>query len=144
MLKTAARAAVVALTLGASALVAMPAEAAMYGSGPSGHVTIGGPQGSVSIGTNGVQFQFGTPDYFKVCLSDRQVVRLIKRNGFYFVRIVRSSHNDNRHNRVWATAVKNHDYYMIRVDRCTHELRARKLGHNDNGDYSHFSPTFNF
>jgi hypothetical protein len=137
-LTTCARAALVALSLGATALVAMPAQAAtMTVNPPSVQLKLGGPGG-------GVKFKFGTPDYFKLCLNDRGVVRLLSRNGYNFVRIVRSNKGDNGRNRVWATGVKHHDFYMLRVDRCSHDIRARKLGHNDRDNFNGFSLQFNF
>jgi hypothetical protein len=140
-----ARAALVAISLAATTLTAIPAMAApMMHPTPNPSLTLGGPNGAIKVGPNGLKLQFGTPDYFKKCLSDNGVLRLLKRNGFHFVKIVRSSNSDNHRNRVWATGVKNFDYYMIRVDRCDRSFHTRKLGHNDKNDFSHFTLNFRF
>jgi hypothetical protein len=140
---TGARAALVALSLGASMLAPLSAVAAPpMGPGPS--LTLGGPNGAVNIGPGGIKLKFGTPDYFKKCLSDNGVLRLLAKNGFHFVKIVRSSNDDNGRNRVWATGVKNFDYYMIRVDRCDRSFSTHKLGHNNKNNFSGFSLNFNF
>jgi hypothetical protein len=142
-LKTGALGALVAISLAASALAPTAASAAPpMMNGP--HLTIGGNGGSVSIGAGGVHLLFGTPDYFKKCLSDNGVVRLLQRNGFHFVKIVRSSNDDNGRNRVWATGVKFFDYYMIRVDRCSKTFSTHKLGHNTHNNFNGFSLNFNF
>jgi hypothetical protein len=126
----------IALSLGASALVAVPAQAAT--------MTVNPPSVQLKLGPGGVKFKFGTPDYFKKCLNDRGVLRLLDRNGYNFVRIVRSNNGDNGRNRVWATGAKHHDFYMIRVDRCSHDIRAKKLGHNDHDSFNGFTLKFNF
>lgn len=116
----------VALALSATSLAAVPAQAAgisfNFGNGPF----------------NGVHMHFGDHNYFNYCLSDHRVEDLLEdQYGFHNVNIVRESHDDDFNNRVWATGVKHHDFYMIRVDRCSKDVNFHKIDHDD---HDHFDP----
>lgn len=63
-----------------------------------------------------IVLRFGSPDYFKYCMSDSQIFRSLRNSGYRDVDIVRSQNSSNK---VWATARKKTHWYQMRVDRCT-------------------------
>jgi len=138
-LKTSGKAAVVALVMGSTAMVALPAQAA----GPT-------PSFSFSFGVGngfqphpGVQLQFGDRDYYDYCLSNRQIVRLLSGAGYRDAQVVKE---DNRHNKVIAVARKGSNWYQMRVDRCTGKVdRVTRLERRSPGvPNSSFNITLSF
>lgn len=112
-LSTAIKAGVVALVVGSTALVALPAQAAPPPFSFS--LNFGGP--GFPVYQPGIILHFGDPDYFNSCLSDKQVRNLVRDNDFSHVKI---SKYDNKHNKVWVIAQSDDDdeWYSMRVDRC--------------------------
>jgi hypothetical protein len=112
-LKNALRAGVVAVALvGASLAGAAPAQAQVGFQLNFGDFRAGPPSGH---GPN-VTLRFGSPDYFRYCMDDRQIFRSLRNAGYRDVNIVRSQNSTNR---VLATARKKNHWYQLRVDRCT-------------------------
>ena len=138
-LKTSGKAAVVALVLGSTAMVALPAQAAP----PT-------PSFSFSFGVGngfqphpGMQLQFGDDNYYDYCLTNRQIVRLLSGAGYRDAQVVKE---DNRHNKVIAIARKGSNWYQMRVDRCTGKVdRVTKLQpRNPSRPSSGFNITLSF
>jgi hypothetical protein len=121
-LKTAGRAAIVALTLGAASLSAMPAQAAS----PSFSLQLGiGNDGGV-MGFDGKRAPRG---FFpiKKCLSNSQVVRGLERYGFDDVEVVRKLSST----RVLVIGEWDWRYYSMKVNKCSGEVyEIRKLQKN--------------
>ena len=114
ILKTVARATVVAAALGSVAMVAAPAQAAQpnlafkfkFGN------QYGGP---------GMQFKYGNnPKY--MCLSDSQVYWQLKNAGYKDVEIVK-----NKGYLAIATASWHHDWYQLLINRCSGEIKAQPV-----------------
>lgn len=135
-LKAGGRAAAVAAALGTAALVAAPAQAAP----PNFNFSLdfnnngGGP---------GIYFNYGNSPKKRLCLSDRQIVRQLRHEGFSRIRFV-----DNKGYRVRLVARWHGDWYQLVVDRCTGKIRQRPFvfkGHGDPGpgDFK-FGLTLNF
>ena len=118
-LKTSGRAAIVALALGVPAyVVATPAVAQ-----PSFNFQFGvGPDGKPSVG-----FGVDSDGYRvrpQVCLTDRQIIRGIRDEGYRDVQIV----EDLPRNRVGVIARDGRTWYSMRVNRCTGEVdRIQRL-----------------
>lgn len=117
--------AVLALTMGATAVTAMPAQAAS-------------PTFSFQFGIggfpNGVQLHFGDDDYFDYCMTNRQIVRALRNAGYRDVQIVREG---NQWNKVIAVGRKNGFWYQMRVDRCTGKVdRVQKVRRTSSGNFS--------
>jgi hypothetical protein len=115
-LTTAIKAGVVALALSATALVALPAQAAPPSFSFS--LNLGGPGFPIYPVKPGIILHFGDPDYFNYCLSDKQVRNLVRDNDFSHVKV---SKYENKYNKVWVIAQSDDDdeWYMMRVDRCS-------------------------
>jgi hypothetical protein len=110
-LKNSLRAGVVAIALVGTSLVGTaPAQAAVSFQLNFGTFMPGPPPGPHVV------FRFGTPDYFRYCMSDSQIFRSLRNAGYRDVDIVR---HQNSTNKVWATARKKGHWYQMRVDRCT-------------------------
>lgn len=118
-LKTSGRAAIVALALGSSAFVATTPTMAQ----PSFNFQFGvGPDGKPSVGF-GVDSDGGRIRP-QVCLSDRQIIRGIRNEGYRDVEIV----EDLPRNRVGVIARDGRTWYSMRVNRCTGEVdRIKRL-----------------
>jgi hypothetical protein len=136
VLKSTARAAVVAATLAVPAMmVAAPAQAAppnfnfsmQFGNG------FGGP---------GMKFDYGNGPQ-KMCLSDKQIYWQLDDYGFNRIKIVKSSGY-----KVIVIARYHGDWYQLAVDRCTGKIRRAPLHFNGNGNgngpMSQFGITLNF
>ena len=97
------------------------------GGGPSGGFSFGGPRGGITL-------HFGDRDYFRHCLTNRQITSGLRDRGYRDVRIVRE---ENRNNKVWVVAQKNRDWYQMRVDRCTGKVdRIREIDRRRDGGFS--------
>ena len=120
--KTAGRAAIVALTLGAASLSAVPAQAAS----PSFSLQLGiGNDGGVM----GFDINRAPRGFFPIrkCLSNSQVVRGLERYGFDNVDVVRKLSNT----RVLVIGEWDRRYYSMKVNKCTGEVyEIRKLQKN--------------
>jgi hypothetical protein len=141
-LKSAAVAAGLALALAAGGFVA-PTQAASLS------FNFGGGGMSMGPGGPGVHFRFGDPRYFNYCLDDDGIENRLERRGWDHVHVIRHNHNDDYDNKVWVVAQDYRgDWYMMRVDRCSHDVdRVRRVhSHNDHGDFDpnsfHFSFSF--
>jgi hypothetical protein len=135
-LKTSGRAAIVAVTLGAAMFTAAPAMAQPT---PSFNFSFGvGGDGKPSVGfgvNSGRDYDRG--DYF--CMSDRQIVRSLRDEGYRDIEIGR----DLGRNRVGVIAKYGRSYYSMRVNRCTGEVdRIQKIRNFRSG--SGFGLQFNF
>jgi hypothetical protein len=129
--KTAGRAAVLAVVLGASALTAMPAQAAP--GDPSFNFNLQLPDGgNLQLGTGnqnrpapGFRPGPGRPDF---CLTDRQIRFQLGDNGFDNVRVGR----DLRRGWVEVFATNRRGAYTMQVNRCTGQVsniqRIRRNG----------------
>lgn len=126
-LKASGRAAIVALTLGASMIAAAPAMAQ-----PSFNFQFGvGPDGKPSVGF-GVDSD-GDRRPIRICMTDRQIIRGIRDEGYRDVQIVR----ELSRNRVGVIARDGRVWYSMRVNRCTGEVdRIERL--------RNFRPGFRF
>jgi len=127
IVKNTSRAAVVALALGASALTALPAQAAGHGPGGGNGPAMtfqldlgsdGGRNGNQTFAPQGQgQGRVIVPDHRpgRFCLNDRQIRRGIASYGFDNVRIRRDVGRD----RVEVNGVYGRWLYSMRVNRCT-------------------------
>lgn len=143
--KTASRAALVALALGATTLSAVPASAQDAPGGfslqlPDGQGTQRSP--TFADGPQGGNHGHWDDDYGFRCLTNREVRRGIAAYGFRRVEIVREFRRD----RVEVQAVYGNWLYSMRVDKCTGEVdrmqRIRRIGGGFNG--GGFGLQFNF
>ena len=127
-LKSTGRAAIVALTLGASVFTAAPVMAQ-----PSFNFEFGvGSDGKPSVGFGVNSGRPGRPD-IDICLTNRQIVRGIRNEGYRDVEIVR----ELPRNRVGVIARDGRVWYSMRVNRCTGEVdRIQRL--------RNFRPGFSF
>ncbi|WP_055049259.1 hypothetical protein [Devosia sp. A16] len=128
------RAAIVALTLGAAAITAMPAQAQSE------------PQFSFQLGINGggdaQTFSKGnrhTRPHFDRCLTNRQVERGLRDYGFRNVDVIRNLGRD----RVLVVASWRNKDYAMKVDKCSgrvYDVKRLKKFRGQPG----FSLQFNF
>jgi hypothetical protein len=127
-LKNTVRAGVVALALGGTAVMGVaPAQAAPPNFGFSLQFGNQTPHG-------GVFLNFGDRDYFKYCLSDRQIESGLRKKGYRNIQEVRE---ERRTNKVWYVARKSGDWYQLRVDRCTGKVdRVREINRRGNGSFT--------
>ena len=135
-LKTGGRAAIVALTLGAATLTAMPAAQAQpsfsfnFGLGGTGDP-------SLSFGIN--SGKKGDRGFRLACLSDRQIIRGLDNAGFTRIRIGDSLGR----NRIEVFARYDGSLYSMRVNRCTGVVdRIERIRRSNNG--GGFGLQFNF
>lgn len=114
-LRKSSRAAVVALALGAATVTAMPAPA-LAQAGPSFSFQLG-------IGGDGGSFRFrGGDDHDDnrvVCLTNDEIRRGLRRNGFRNIDIVGA----RSRNRVEVVASYGNRRYLLTVNRCTGQVR---------------------
>ena len=111
-LKTFGRAALVAAALSATALAAMPAQAAPPPPNFNFSLQLGGP--SMTFGGGGIQLQLGNgPTQW--CLSNSQIRYMLKDDGWKNPKIVKELSST----KVIAVAMWYDDWYQMRVDRCT-------------------------
>jgi hypothetical protein len=141
-LKTTGRAALIAVAMGATAITAMPVQAAepsgsfslQFGTGMGGPMHFG--QG-FKFGNGNITLHFGDKNFFNYCLTNRQIERGLDRRGFDNVRIVKSGER-----RVVAVGKWNGRWYEMRVDRCTGKVdHVKRVKQRSNGS---FSITLNF
>lgn len=118
--KTAARATVVAASLGSAALVAMPAQAAQPNL--SFQFKFGNQYGGP-----GMQFNYGNnPKY--MCLSDGQLYWQLKNAGYKDVQILK-----NKGYLVIAVARYHFDWYQLLINRCSGKIKAEPVDYNGPG-----------
>lgn len=140
--KSVARAAVVALALGATTLSAAPAFA-QNGPSTSFSIQIPGGEGAMTFGEGqmGTQRHGGwDDDYDFRCLTNREVRRGIARYGFNRVEITRELRRD----RVEVRAVYGNWLYSMRVDKCTGEVDRVERIRRAFGGGGGFGFEFNF
>lgn len=134
--KSAAAAAALALAIGAGSFAA-PAQAASL------TFNFGGPGPGP-----GMHFHFGDPKYFKYCLDNDGIENRLERRGWDHVHVIRHNHDDDNNNKVWVVAQDYRgDWYMMRVDRCSHQVdRVRRVHRHDEGnfDWNRFNFSFSF
>lgn len=120
--KTSARAAAIALALGATAFTAMPAQAA-----PTSSFSLQLGNGGMQFGNGngGITLFFGNGNnYINYCLTNGQVKAQLMQKGFKNVQIVKKLNN----NRVVAVGRYYGTWYEMRVDRCTGKVdKVKKL-----------------
>jgi len=124
--KTGSRAAIVAVILGASAVAAMPAQAA-----PNFNFSFNMNDG------NGVQFGFGNGPKKNYCLSEKQIFWQLKQSGWDNVKILK-----NKGPKVLAVAQWHHKWYQLVIDRCTGEVTKKPVKKFNNN--SNFNITLQF
>lgn len=128
-LKKTSRAAIVALTLGAATVTAMPAQAQ---SSPSFNFELG-----IGNGERGMSFSHGKKPRWDRdrCMTNRQVERGLEHRGFDDARVVR---NLGR-NRVQVIADWGRRTYAMKVDKCSGRVYdVERLRHRRG------TPGFNF
>jgi hypothetical protein len=127
------RAGLLAVALGGTAIAgAAPAQAAV-----GFQLNFGGPGPGPGPG---VHLRFGMPNYFDFCLTNSQIRRELRQNGYRNVDIIREN---NRTDKVWAVGKKRGDWFLMRVDRCTGRVdRIREVDAPDRK--GHFNFTFSF
>jgi len=136
-IKTAARAVLLAATLGTAALSAAPA---MAQSGPSSSFSIelGNGQGGMSIQGGDARRmdrdRGGRDRHWDRCLTDREIRRGLSDYGFRDVYIGR----DLRRNQVEAFARWGRWDYSMRVDRCSGRVDRVERYRRGNGFGLHF------
>jgi hypothetical protein len=123
LVKTGSRAAIIALTLGASTFAIVPTAQAQ----PSFNFQFGvGPDGkpSVGFGVDSDGDRRGRPIRPQVCYSDREIIRGIRNEGYRDVQIVR----ELPRNRLGIIARDGRTWYSMRVNQCTGEVdRVERL-----------------
>tara|TARA_R110002020_G_scaffold347168_1_gene560897 strand:+ start:414 stop:908 length:495 start_codon:yes stop_codon:yes gene_type:complete len=127
--KTNTRAALVAIALGATGLVAAPAFAQSGSAGFSIEMHGNGGGSGFGNGRHGDR-GYGWNDGGMRCLSDREVVRGVRAYGYDRVEITRQLRGD----RVDLRAVKRNWVYAMRVDKCSGDVsRLDRLGRASGG-----------
>lgn len=129
--KKTSRAALVALTLGAATVTAMPAQAQ---SSPSFNFELG-----IGNGDRGMSFGFGNNNGHRWkrdrCMTNRQVERGLEHRGFDDARVVRNLGK----NRVQVIADWGRRTYAMKVDKCSGRVYdVERLRHRRG------TPGFNF
>lgn len=128
-LKTSGKAAVVALVLGSTAMVAVPAQAASPT--PSFSFSFGVGNG-FSPAPGGMRLHFGDSNYFDYCMTNREIVRSLRDYGYRDVQIVKEG---NQYNKVIAIGRKGSNWYQMRVDRCSGKVdRVTRLERRGNSN----------
>jgi hypothetical protein len=129
------KAGLVALVLSATALAAVPAQAAPPNFSFS--LNLGGPGFGLYPVQPGIVLHFGDPNYYNYCLNDKQVRKLINNGDFSHAKIAKYQ---NKYNKVWVIALSDDDdyWYQMRVDRCTGEVdHVQPIDYNPgNGNFS--------
>lgn len=120
-LMTIGRAAVVAVTLGAASIGAMPAQAAQFTIGLNGG-------GTFQFGNGNITLQFG-----QACLTSSQVREGVRNAGYTNVQIVKNLGN----NKVVVVGKKNGKWYEMRVNKCTRVVdNIHRIYPNNNGSFT--------
>ncbi len=122
-LKKSGRAAIVAATIGAASVAALPA---MAQSAPSFNFSLG-------LGGGGNSFSFGLESdtdrgwrrgdrrrFVQVCLTDRQIINGLRDHGYRDVELTRELRGD----RVEVEARYGRSWYVLEVDRCTGSVQV--------------------
>jgi hypothetical protein len=129
-LKTSSRAAVIALALGASALTAMPAQAAPGEPSFNFQLGIGGGGGNsfdLQLDSNGKKKPGKFP--INICLSDSQIERGLRDYGFRNVDVIRHLSK----NRVQALGDWNRKTYIMTVNKCSGQVTDIKRVYRHGG-----------
>lgn len=131
-LKKSGRAAVIALTLGAASLTAMPVQAQSFNF-----------QLGIDSGGNALSFGIDAPRkkgfQIKKCLTNGQVRQGLRDFGFRNIDIIRNLNN----NRVLVEATYNRKLYEMKVNKCNGRVYdVRRIRNNFNG--GGFGLQFNF
>lgn len=123
LVKTGGRAAIIALTLGASTLAVVPAAQAQSFNFQFGVDGSGKP--SVGFGVDSDRYgRPGRPIRPQVCYSEREIIRGIRNEGYRDVQIVR----ELPRNRLGIIARDGRTWYSMRVNQCTGEVdRIQRL-----------------
>jgi hypothetical protein len=139
ILKTSGRAAIVALTLGAASITAMPAAQAQT---PSFSFNFGlSGQGDPSLSFGVDSGRRGDRNFRRACLGDRQIIRGLRDAGFRDVQIG----DDLSRNRVEAFGRYRNALYSMRVNRCTGAVdRIERLRRGGGGSGGGFGLQFNY
>jgi len=117
ILKSSGRAAVIALTLGASTFAVVPAAQAQSFNFQFGVDGSGKP--SVGFGVDsGERGRPGRPIRPQVCYSEREIIRGIRNEGYRDVQVVRQLPR----NRLGVIARDGRTWYSMRVNQCTGEV----------------------
>jgi hypothetical protein len=120
-LMTIGRAALVAVTLGAASIAAMPAQAAQFTIGLNGG-------GTFNFGNGNITLQFG-----QACLTNSQAREGVRNAGYTNVQTVKNLGN----NKVVIVGKKNGKWYQMRVNKCTRVVdRIERIYPNNNGSFS--------
>lgn len=115
------RAAVVAVTLGAASIAAMPAQAAQFTIGLNGG-------GTFNFGNGNITLQFG-----QACLTNAQAKEGVRNAGYTQVQIVKNLGN----NKVVIVAKKNGKWWQMRVNKCTRVVdKIQRVYVNNGGSFS--------
>ena len=117
ILKTGGRAAIVALTLGASTIAVIPAAQAQSFNFQFGVDGSGKPSVGFGVDSDGYG-RPGRPIRPQVCYSDREIIRGIRNEGYRDVQIVR----ELPRNRLGIIARDGRTWYSMRVNQCTGEV----------------------
>lgn len=137
--KTSGRAAIVALTLGAASITAMPAAQAQTPSFSFNFGLSGSGDPSLSFGVD--SGRRGDRNFRLACLSDRQIIRGLRDAGFRDVQIG----DDLSRRRVEAFGRYGRSWYSMRVNRCTGAVdRIERLRRSSGGSGGGFGLQFNF
>ncbi len=133
-IRTILKAGLVAVALGTAAIAAAPAQAAPLPFNFS--LNFGGPGfgGPGFYGPKpGITLQFGSPNYFKYCAQDWQIVQMLQGEGWHKVSLQKY---DNKFNKVWGVGRYQGDWYQFRVDRCTGEVdKVHPIQYNGFGNF---------
>jgi len=122
LVKTGGRAAIIALTLGASSIAIVPTAQAQsfnfqFGVGPDGKPSVG-------FGVDSDGDRRGRPIRPQVCYSEREIIRGIRDEGYRDVQVVRQLPR----NRLGLIARDGRTWYSMRVNQCTGEVdRIQRL-----------------
>jgi hypothetical protein len=117
ILKTGGRAAIIALTLGASTIAVVPAAQAQSFNFQFGVDGSGKPSVGFGVDSDGYG-RPGRPIRPQVCYSDREIIRGIRNEGYRDVQIVR----ELPRNRLGIIARDGRTWYSMRVNQCTGEV----------------------
>jgi hypothetical protein len=130
--KASGRAAVIALALGSTAMVAAPAPAMAQ----SFSFQFGNDNFSFGIGSNndGVRFR-------RLCLTDRQIRRGLRDEGWEDIRFI---DRDGNWVRVVARWDENDRYYTMRINRCTGKVRDIERVRSRRGPGGNFTLELHF
>lgn len=118
LVKTGGRAAIVALTLGASTLAVVPAAQAQSFNFQFGVDGAGKPSVGFGVDSGRGYDRPGRPIRPQVCYSEREIIRGIRNEGYRDVQVVR----ELPRNRLGVIARDGRTWYSMRVNQCTGEV----------------------